>query len=92
MVACLSPKQKVELRWYKGNGGRRPELAVVMPGAEQQGTHCLIRLSESRATAVFLQGFKDVFLEDSRIVTQPPELNYPDPKEDFKTGKRNIYF
>lgn len=42
-------------------GGRRPELAVVMPGAEQQGTHCLIRLSESRATAVFLQGFKDVF-------------------------------
>lgn len=39
-------------------GGGQAELAAVSP--EQQGTHCLIRLSGSRATAVCLQGFKGV--------------------------------
>lgn len=41
-------------------GGGQAELAAVMPEAEQQGTHCLIRLSGSRGTAVCLQGFKGV--------------------------------
>ncbi len=41
-------------------GGGQAELAAVMPEAEQQGTHCLIRLSGSRGTASCLQGFKGV--------------------------------
>lgn len=41
-------------------GGRQAELATVMPEAEQQGTHSLIRLSGSRGTAVCLRGFVGV--------------------------------
>lgn len=43
-------------------GSGQAVLAAVMPEAEQQGTHCLIRLSGSRGTAVCLQGFRG-FLE-----------------------------
>lgn len=42
-------------------GGGQAELAVVMPEAEQQGTHCLIRLSGSSGTALSLQGCKGGF-------------------------------
>lgn len=50
-------------------GDRRAELAAVMPEAEQQGTHCLIRLSGSGGTAVCLKGFKGGFWKDSGRVT-----------------------
>lgn len=41
-------------------GDGQAELAAAQPEAEQQGTHCLIRLSGSGGTAVGLQGFKGV--------------------------------